>query len=142
MRTFRIDAFDAQGRARIWDRAWGLYAAFAMETPTLALVRIGISADVFGRVLQLRPPAGLPIATVLWAACGTRSKAAHVQLRLAHDFSARRRGDWLTFNVAAPEEKDSFHTAARTAFRVATGGALKWTVLTRTQLDAYQGLEG
>ena len=136
MTFHKLDIFDA-GRLRNYEH-WRLYALFCMQSPTKALVKVGVSSIVYDRLLVLR--AGLPfrIGVCLHVPVGERGLTMALEHRLHLLFKHRNtRGEWFEFDMGNPADKAEFHGHTKDAYRDFTGNELKWDRITEKQLTAY-----
>jgi hypothetical protein len=142
MGGFRVEAYDKQGYPRDWNRDWGVYAAFAPRGEAGdALVKIGVSCDVYNRIGSLRAGCPYPIQVTLWAGAGKRETAYAIESALHKIFADRcESGEWFAFNLADKADKQAFHGVTKMVFSRHTGWMLTWQRITAEQVNAFAAL--
>lgn len=134
-----VDPYDEHGRARNWDADWCIYAAFAEPGDGTVLVKIGISARIYDRLVSLRTACPFTIDPALWSFTGSRSAARAIERDIHLSFANRRTsGEWFRFSLTRTKDKDEFLAIAKVAYAAHTNGkSLVWKHASAEQLTAY-----
>lgn len=142
MGIIKLDQYRSDGRLKLIDDGWCVYAAFADPGNGRGLVKVGRTTRPLQRIYEVHCGSPYGIEMALWAFVGSKGAGMSVERAIHSRFRERRtRGEWFEFDFSSPEDKEQFHAVTKVCFARATAKRLEWNRVSMEQVRTAMGLK-